>query len=116
MYLVRSFYDTDKDIAALSIALDQAHKVHVRQYTRGVVVGMISDDEGVVIGTLSINDYDAFSDVEHYVYEDPYAKAGMFKDIQIEKVGLYKLDGSYECCPDWFAEDMKRHQAARKTP
>ncbi len=115
MFLVkRIFGDRDK-VMSLAQEHDQGHKDHLQKYTRTVVVCSLLNDDGEAVGNLSISDYDDEEDIKRYVYEDPFTKAGLYDSIEIQQVRMYKLDGSYECCPEWFYDEMKRRQGERAT-
>lgn len=110
MYLVRRVYADAETVAQIRAEHDPAHNEHLTAYGRTIMsAALASDDQRA--GGISISDYSEWDDISRYVYEDPFTRAGMFKEITIEKVDVYKLDGSYERAPAWFYDEMKRRQA-----
>jgi uncharacterized protein YciI len=114
MYLVRRLYDPKRDIEAIRKEHDPAHNQHLLKYSSTVVSAGILDDAQNRIGGVSISDTSDRAAIERYVYDDPFTKNGMFSTIEIEAVDLYKLDGSYNRAPGWFADEMKRRQDVKK--
>ncbi len=116
MFLVRRLYATDRDVEDIRKKFDPEHNKHLLKYSSTVVSAAILDDANNRIGGISVSDTDDRAAIERYVNDDPFTKAGMFSTIEIERVDLYKLDGSYNRAPEWFAAEMKRRQDAKKTP
>ncbi|MSO98569.1 MAG: hypothetical protein EXR11_10190 [Rhodospirillaceae bacterium] len=114
MFLVRRLYATDRDVEAIRKTFDPAHNAHLLKYSKTVVSAAILDDANNRIGGISISDTDDRATIERYVNDDPFTINGMFSTVQIERVDMYKLDGSYNRAPEWFAGEMKRRQEAKK--
>jgi uncharacterized protein YciI len=112
MFLIRKGYvDRDTVDAIIANRQDQHHE-HLLSLGRNVVSGSIKDADGRTTMSIAIGDYRSWDEVARFVYEDPYTRAGMFRTITIERVDLYKLDGSHERAPAWFYDEMKRRQDA----
>ena len=112
MFMVRRTYATDKDIAALRTPQEPAHQKHLLKFGQSVVASAIIDPSGKRVGSVSISDINTRADIEHYVYDDPFTKAGIYGTITITPVDLYKIDGSYNRAPAWFAPELQRRQQA----
>ena len=115
MFLVRRLYATDRDVEEIRHKYDPDHNKHLLKYSSTVVSAAILDDANNRIGGISVSDTDDRAAIDRYVNDDPFTKAGMFSTIEIERVDLYKLDGSYNRAPEWFAAEMKRRQDAKST-
>ncbi len=113
MFAVRRLYATDRDVEAIRRAHDPAHNQHLLKFSRTVVSAAILDTEDRRIGGVSISDTDDRAQIDRYVNDDPFTINGMFSSVEIERVDLYKLDGSYNRAPAWFADEMKRRQQER---
>lgn len=112
MYLVKRIYADAETVERIRADYDPAHNEHLKAYGRTIMsAALVSDDNRA--GGISISDYAAWDDISRYVYEDPFTRAGMFSEITIERVDVYKLDGSFERAPSWFYDEMKSRQAAR---
>jgi uncharacterized protein YciI len=116
MYLIRKGYVDRNTVDAIIESLQDQHYDHLLSLGRNVVSGSIKDANGRTIMSVAIGDYRSWDEVARFVYEDPYTRAGMFRSITIERVDLYKLDGSYERAPDWFYSEMKRRQGQSRAP
>jgi uncharacterized protein len=114
MFLVRRLYATDRDVEAIRKAYDPEHNKHLLKYSSTVVSAAILDDAHNRIGGISISDTSDRAAIERYVNDDPFTIHGMFSSVEIEEVDMYKLDGSYNRAPEWFAAEMKRRQDAKK--
>lgn len=112
MYFIRKDYSERDTVNRVIAQHGDDHFQHLSTYGRNVVSASIKDDAGNSVSSLAIGNYETWDDVVHFVYQDPYTQAGMFRAITIETVDLYKLDGSYERAPAWFYDEMKRLQAA----
>ncbi len=110
MYFIRKDY-ADRDTVERVVAQhSDSHFDHLSTHGRNVVSASIKDDAGNSVSSLAIGAYNSWDDVVHFVYQDPYTQAGMFRAITIETVDLYKLDGSFERAPAWFYDEMKSRQ------
>ncbi|MDX2144827.1 MAG: hypothetical protein SFV19_15840 [Rhodospirillaceae bacterium] len=115
MFLVRRMYATDRDVEKILATFAPAHREHLLKYSQTVVSAAILDERNNRIGSLTINDTDDRAAVERYINDDPFAVNGLFGSIEVERVDMYKLDGSYNRVPDWFADKMKRRQDAKNS-
>ena len=77
MYMVRRTYATDKDIAALRTPAEPEHQKHLLKFSDTVVSSAIIEN-GIRIGSISISDSGGRAEIERYVYDDPFTKAGIF--------------------------------------
>jgi uncharacterized protein YciI len=116
MYLIRKGYAQREVVDGIIARLQDDHFQHLSDHGRNVVSGSVKDDEGKTVMSIAVGDYRSWDDVVRFVYDDPYTRAGMFRNITIERVDLYKLDGSHERAPAWFYDEMKRRQAAESAP
>ena len=112
MFMVRRTYATDKDINALRTPQEPAHQKHLLKFGQSVVASAIIGKDRKRVGSVSISDINTRADVERYVYDDPFTKAGIYGSITITPVDLYKIDGSYNRAPAWFAPELQRRQQA----
>jgi hypothetical protein len=113
MFLVRRLYATDRNVEDIRRRFDPAHNQHLLKYSQTVVSAAILDEANNRIGGVSISDTDDRAAIERYVNDDPFTVNGMFSTVEIERVDMYKLDGSYNRAPGWFADEMKRRQDAK---
>lgn len=115
MFAVRRYMIDDWDqVKAIQKAQNAAHEDHIRDRTANIVASSILDDDGKVIGSLSISAMESRAEIEAYVYGDPFTVHGMFKRIEIERVNIYMLDETYACCPEWFKPHLQAIQAKRR--
>jgi uncharacterized protein YciI len=114
MFAVRRYMIDDWDkVMEIRNAQNAAHEDYIRDRTANIVASSILDENGKVIGSLSISAMDSRDEIEAYVYGDPFTVHGMFKRIEIERVNIYMLDETYACCPEWFRPHLKDIQAKR---
>lgn len=111
MYMVRRTYATDKDIAALRTPAEPEHQKHLLKFGETVISSAIIVD-GKRIGSVSVSNSADRAEIERYVYDDPFTKAGIYGSIGITTVELFKLNGSYNRAPAWFAPELQRRQQA----
>jgi uncharacterized protein YciI len=111
MYMVRRYYDFTKDITGIRAANEPGHQAHLLKYGRTVVSSALIDDSGVRVGSVSISDTDSEDFINSYVFDDPFTQGGIYKDIEITPLTVYKIDGSYNRAPAWFAPELQRRQA-----
>lgn len=116
MYLIRKGYAQQEVVDEIVARLQDDHFQHLFDHGRNVVSGSVKDDAGNTVMSIAVGDYRSWDDVTRFVYDDPYTRAGMFRNITIERVDLYKLDGSHERAPAWFYDEMKRRQAVESAP
>ncbi|MEM8851064.1 MAG: YciI family protein [Pseudomonadota bacterium] len=63
----------------------EAHLVHLRGDPHVVQAGPLTDADGEMSGSLILFATDDRSHVETFAAADPYAKAGLFADVRIER-------------------------------
>jgi uncharacterized protein YciI len=78
-----------------------AHQEHIKAHSRTALSSNIHDDDGTAIGVVALNAYATREGVEYYIYEDPYTKAGFYKDIRIIPVEVDLMDSYFSIEPDW---------------
>lgn len=113
MYMVRRRHvENVKDVVQ---GLDAAHEDHISKYSRTIASGNLVDENGKMAGVLAISGHETWDDINHYVYGDPFTKAGAYAEIEIKELNLYLLDAAYARAPGWLIE---RHPdlAPRFTP
>ena len=75
-------------------ALDKENSIELRMNTREahlaylidsplVFAGPLLDDEGIMCGSLIVLEMDNISQVKNFADNDPYAVAGLFKNVEI---------------------------------
>ena len=110
MYLIQKSY-ADRDIVdGIIERLQDAHYEHLRTYGANVVSASVKDENSKNLRSIAIGDYGSWENAARFVYEDPYTRAGMFDAITIDRVDLYKLDGSFERAPAWFYDTITQNQ------
>ena len=85
-------------------ALDKENSIELRMNTREahlaylidsplVFAGPLLDDEGIMCGSLIVLEMDNISQVKNFADIDPYAVAGLFKNVEIRHfVKAFPLD------------------------
>ena len=85
-------------------ALDKENSIELRMNTREahlaylidsqlVFAGPLLDDEGIMCGSLIVLEMDNISQVKNFADNDPYAVAGLFKNVEIRHfVKAFPLD------------------------
>ena len=85
-------------------ALDKENSIELRMNTREahltylvdsplVFAGPLLDDEGIMCGSLIVLEMDNISQVKNFADNDPYALAGLFKNVEIRHfVKAFPLD------------------------
>tara|TARA_R110000868_G_scaffold411409_1_gene703762 strand:- start:1984 stop:2310 length:327 start_codon:yes stop_codon:yes gene_type:complete len=62
----------------------EAHRDHLRSIgDKLLTAGALLDDDGNVMGGISLIDTDDQAEAERFAYNDPYAKAGIRKETQV---------------------------------
>ncbi len=87
-YIIRSLDKTDS--LSIRLANRDKHVEYVKsQSVRLLLAGPLIDDiSGDPIGTLLIVEASERNDVENYAENDPYNKAGLFKESQITAINI----------------------------
>lgn len=103
MYLVyRIWID---DLAAqpnlVTEELELAHQEHIKGFSRTAMSSNVHDTDGNAIGVVALNAFDTRADVDYYIYEDPYTRAGLYQDIRIIPVEVDFVDAYFSVEPDW---------------
>ena len=85
-------------------ALDKENSIELRMNTREahltylvdsplVFAGPLLDDEGIMCGSLIVLETDDIAQVKNFADNDPYALAGLFKNVEIRHfVKAFPLD------------------------
>jgi uncharacterized protein YciI len=85
-------------------ALDKENSIELRMNTREahlaylidsplVFAGPLLDEEGIMCGSLIVLEMDNISQVKNFADNDPYAVAGLFKNVEIRHfVKAFPLD------------------------
>ena len=85
-------------------ALDKENSIELRMNNREahlaylidsplVFAGPLLDDEGIMCGSLIVLEMDNISQVKNFADNDPYAVAGLFKNVEIRHfVKAFPLD------------------------
>ncbi len=81
---------------------EKAHQEHIEGYSRTALSSNVYGDDGKAIGVVALNAFETRDGVEYYVYEDPYTKAGFYKDITIVPVEVTFIDEYFRIEPDWI--------------
>ncbi len=105
--------DFEKDIAGIRAANEPGHQAHLLQFGQSVVSSVLLDDDGTRIGSFSISNIGTEEETNRYVYNDPFTQGGIYKEITIAPVDLYKVDGAYNRAPAWVAPELQRRQRAK---
>lgn len=108
MFLVRRRHVPN--VAELAAPLEKAHEDHISSFSKTIMSGRLLDRDGGMAGVLAISGHETWDAVQHYVYEDPFTKAGAYAEIEIAALDLYLLDAGYARAPDWF---LNRHPELR---
>ncbi len=110
----RTFVENSQNL--VTEALDQAHKDHVAEHSNSVVSFRRLTREGDTPGVASIKAYKSWEEVERYVYDDPFTKAGMFAEISIDQIDMYVLNAMYARAPEWYKKQFPERAPAYTTP
>lgn len=113
MFAVRRMFKSVASFEQIRREHEDAHRQHLLKFSRTVVSSAILNDANEHIGGFMISDTDDQATIDRFIQDDPFTINGMFASIEIDRVDLYKLDGSYNRAPVWFAETMKRRQEER---
>lgn len=102
MFMVRRRHA--ENVSELVKDLHKGHEDHIAKHSRTIASGNLQDEHGKMAGVLAISGHETWEDIRHYVYEDPYTKAGAYAEIEIKELNLYLLDAAYARAPDWLIE------------
>jgi len=76
---------TDKDGALETRKANrEAHLAYAGE-TAVVLAGPFQSEEGAMIGSLVVVDVETRAEAEEWAANDPYAKAGLFQKVRIER-------------------------------
>lgn len=103
MFLVYRLWVDDLAAQRSMVTEEQelAHQEHIKAHSRTALSSNIHDEDGTAIGVVALNAYATREGVEYYIYEDPYTKAGFYKDIRIIPVEVDLMDEYFSIEPDW---------------
>ncbi|MGB1288093.1 MAG: YciI family protein [Aggregatilineales bacterium] len=96
MHFVILCEDKD-DSLALRQETHDIHLEHIKAYDAQVIAGgptLTDDDEPTANGTVIIVDMPDRAAVEKFVADDPYSKAGLFKNVIIKPFSVSRMPGS----------------------
>lgn len=113
MFMVRRRHI--ENVRSVTEGLDQAHNDHIAAFSRTIASGNLVDEDGRMAGVLAISGHETWEAINHYVYEDPFTKAGAYAEIEIKELNLYLLDAAYARAPQWLL-DRNPDLAPRFTP
>jgi uncharacterized protein YciI len=102
MFMVRRRHV--ENVRSLTEGLNQAHEDHIAQHSRTVASGNLIDENGMMAGVFAISGHETWDAINHYVYEDPFTKAGAYAEIEIKELNLYLLDAAYARAPEWLID------------
>ncbi len=102
MFLVRRRHVDN--VGKLVEGLERAHEDHISAHSRTIASGNLIDENGKMVGVLAISAHETWEAIRHYVYEDPFSKAGAYAEIEIKELNLYLLDAAYARAPSWLLE------------
>lgn len=115
MFMVRRMYiDDAARFKKLWDEHEDAHRAFAKDDNRNIVLTVLKDAEGRPIGRCGINLFETWDEVNHYVYDDPFTKANMFKSIEIHQIDMYLMDGTFDRAPAWFEPTFRKLQAERR--
>jgi hypothetical protein len=115
MFMVRRMYIPNRvEFKRLWDLHEAAHREFAKDDNRNIVLTVLKDEAGNHIGRCGINLFETWDEVNHYVYDDPFTKAGMFASIEIHQIDMYLLDGTYDRAPAWFEPTFRELQAQRR--
>jgi uncharacterized protein YciI len=62
-----------------------AHVAHLRRHLDNIVVAgpLLSEDGATMIGSLIVVDFAEKAELDAFLTEDPYAKAGLFQSVAV---------------------------------
>lgn len=103
MYLVYRVWVDDLAAQRSKVTEEQelAHQEHIKKFSRTSVSSNIHDESGTAIGVVALNSFETREGVNYYIYEDPYTKAGFYKEIKIVPVEVDFVDAYFRVEPDW---------------
>lgn len=102
MFMVRRRHV--ENVQELVKGLEEAHEDHISRFSRTIASGNLLDEDGQMAGVLAISGHETWDQIRHYVYEDPFTKAGAYAEIEIKELNLYLLDAAYARAPSWLLE------------
>lgn len=104
MYLVYRIWSDDlmARVSGVTPEEQRAHNLHIEGYSQTAVSTNLHDENGKAIGVVALNAFDTREGVEYYVYEDPYTKAGFYKEIRIIPVEVDFIDSYFRIEPAWI--------------
>jgi uncharacterized protein YciI len=102
MFMVRRRHV--ENVAKVVEGFHEGHEDHISKYSRTIASGNLLDEDGKMAGVFAISGHETWDDINHYVYEDPYTKAGAYAEIEIKELNLYLLDAAYARAPAWLLE------------
>jgi uncharacterized protein YciI len=104
MYLVTRIWSDDlmARFDGVTEEEEKAHQEHIEGYSRTAVSSNVYGADGKPIGVIALNAFESREGVEYYIYEDPYTKAGFYKEISIVPVEVSFIDEYFRIEPDWI--------------
>ncbi len=104
MFLVYRIWSDDllARAAGVTETEERAHQRHIENYSRTALSSNLQDENGAPIGVVALNAYETREGVEYYIYEDPYTKAGFYKEITIIPVEVEFVDEWFAIEPEWI--------------
>ena len=88
----------DPSKTALRKVVIEEHRLHLRKYAANIMLGgpYMDSDTGVDRGSMFILEFDTVEEARRFAHDDPYAKAGIFTEIQVwpwtKKTGAFSIE------------------------
>ena len=88
----------DPSKTALRKVVIEEHRQHLRKYAANIMLGgpYMDPDSGVDRGSMFILEFETVEEARRFAHDDPYAKAGIFTEIQVwpwtKKAGAFSTE------------------------
>jgi len=99
-YVVTAWDGTDADAKSRRQAARPTHLERIRPFVDAgqiLVGGAIVDDEGAMIGSVLLVDFDTRADLDRWVAGDPYTTEGVWRSLDVRPyraaVGTWMPEG-----------------------
>ncbi len=85
---------TERRLAARSAHLEHASRLQADGHL--LIGGALADDDGNMIGSAAVAQFETRAELDHWLSTDPYVTAGVWQDIQILP---YRVAPHYDVAP-----------------
>lgn len=102
-FLVLRYFVEDSEAARER--LEPAQRNYYLEQGREAASFRILDDQGQAVGRGSWMAFDSEDAARSFLLNDPYSRAGLYRETSVDKADIYLLDKWFSIAPTWRSGD-----------